>query len=81
MTIKQFFQTNTDFDIITKEQTSISRESNNLKKESINNSQSSTISTPSKDFNFNVSKKRFPEGNAPGRKAEKKSKIDHSGSQ
>jgi hypothetical protein len=47
----------------------------------INSSQSSTISTPSKDFNFSVSTKRIPDGTAPGRKATKRLKIAHSDAQ
>ena len=46
--------------------------------ENIGSSQSSTVATPSKDFNFSVSTKRIPEGTASSRKAGKRSKIDHS---
>jgi hypothetical protein len=84
MTVKQLLQTNTDFDIVTKEVTTNSSEivmpstSSAPTDIEINSSQSSTISTPSKDFNFSVSSKRIPDGTCPGRKADKRSKIDHS---
>ena len=88
MQIKTLLENNSDIDIVTKGPDSdiISTSSNGnvllneeITGEDINSSQSSTVSTPSKDFNYSLSNKRIPGGSAPGRKVDKKKRMDHLG--
>jgi len=87
MQIKELLHSDTEFDIVPRipntnsvfssTQSSSANKNDELEK-SLDTSQISTVETPSKTFNYSVATKRIPEGSAPGRKVDKKSKINHS---
>jgi hypothetical protein len=90
MQVKELLHSNTEFDIVPRIPNtnsvfnsiqSLPVHQNVENEKSIDCSQTSTVETPSKTFNYSVATKRIPEGSAPGRKVDKKSKINHSSGQ